>query len=213
MKKSNLLLLSLILLCSCSSYDENELITRSVASIDKIDSATDRVTYTGKPEGNVLHFTEFTVSEEKKNTVPSLDLEDSGYVFGSSYALSAPMRLSKDSYYPKEGTDDSGYSYATLSFLLNYSGDHIHHMEFEDTNDRLIFSVKNISKEISIGKVNTDPENPPTKSVKLYARYNLTLTYDKQGFLIEELIETTNIHTDDESKTVHYHVSYEYQTE
>ncbi len=213
MKKSNLLLLPLILLCSCSSYDESELISRSVASISVIDEATDRVTYTGKPEGHVLNFTEFTVDETRKNTVPSLDLGGTGYDFGSSYGLSAPMRLSKNSYYPKEGTDDTGYSYAVLNFLLNYSGDNLHHMEFEEKTDRLIFSVKNISKEISMGKVNTDPENPPLKSMKLYARYNLTLTYDKLGFLIEELIETTNISTEDESKTVHYHICYEYQTE
>lgn len=212
MKKSNLLLLPLILLCSCSSYDESEIISRSVASINTIDEATDRVTYTGKPEGHVLNFNSFTVDETKINTVPSLDLEDSGYVFGSSYGLSAPMRLSKNSYYPKDGNDDTGYSYATLYFLLNYSGDHLHHMEFEETTDKLIFSVKSISKEISMGKVNTDPENPPMKNMKLYARFNLTLTYDKKGFLIEELIETTNIATDDESKTVHYHISYEYQT-
>lgn len=213
MKKSNLLLLPLILLCSCSGYDENALIKRSVASIASIDEATDRVTYTGKPEGHVLNFTEFTVNEQKVNDVPSLELEDSGYVYGSSYALSAPMRLSKNSYYPKEGTDDSMYSYSTLSYLLNSSGDNIHHMEFEEKDDSLVFFVKNISKELSMGKVNSDPENPPKKSVKLYARYNITLTYDKKGFLVDELIDTCNVNSAEESKSVHYHITYEYQTE
>ena len=211
MKKTQLLVLPLLLLCSCSSYDEAELIKRSMASIDKIEETTDIKTYSAKAEGHVLNFKKFFIDENDKKSIPSLELEDSGYVYGSSYALGAPIRLSKNSYYPKEGTDDSQYSYSTLSYILNGNGDNLHHLEFEDKDDSLCFFVNNVSKELNIGKVDTDPEGPTLKKMKLYARFNITLNYDKKGFLMDELIETVNVDTAAQDKSVSYHVTYAYQ--
>ncbi len=71
--------------------------------------------------------------------------------------------------------------------------------------------MNNVSKELNIGKVDTDPEGPTLKKMKLYARFNITLNYDKKGFLMDELIETVNVDTAAQDKSVSYHVTYAYQ--
>lgn len=209
MKKKSLLLLPFLLLASCSNYDEASIIKQSVSDISSISETTSLKTYKGSVEGHVLQFNKFIFSSDTSEDLPSMDFSDEDY--GESYALALPLRLTPSTYYPSEGTNDSGYSYATISYTLNGTGDNIHHMQYKKDNDNYVFYIESVSKELIMWNVYTDEKNPSNRNTKVYARYNIYVTYDKDGFLKDELIQTLGATLDNNSSdSIYYHVTYTY---
>ncbi len=205
----------LFLLASCSSYNEQDFIKKTKEGLASIPKATTLTKYYGEPEGHVLQFDKFFFDKTKEGTVPTLEAIDgkveNGFDCGSSYALHLPIRLSSDTFYPDDETTDSAeFSFATFNFIMNFTGDPIHHIDYKTENSTHVFFVNNISKECRIGNVKTDDNLVKAKDIRLNARFDISVTYDKDGFLKEELIQTVGAENVTQENTVYYRVTYTY---
>lgn len=215
MKKQILFLLPLFLLASCSSYSEQAFLRKAQEGLKTIDKTTSLTKYYAQPEGHVLSFEKFFFDQTKEAMVPTLEPVDgnpeNGFDFGSSYALHVPIRISQDTFYPSDtSTDSAEFAFSTFNFIMNFSGDPQHHIDYRNDEGNHVFFVNDISKECRIGNIKTDDNLVKAKDVRIYARFDISTTYDKDGFLKEELIKTIGAENAPQNDTVYYRVTYTY---
>lgn len=207
MKKSALFLLPVLLLASCSSYNEKAVIASSKEAVAAV-TTTDKTKYTVKPEGHVLQFNTFINWEDKTYDVPSGVVEGEELNLGRSHALRAPIRLTAENYYP---SDDNYYSYG-YGLLKEYLASDIdakHFLQFKKDGDNLVFYSNKVSKEGWFYNVDVG-NGSKKKPVTVYSRFNYVLTYNKEGLLMTEQIQSTNLNIDSAEMTVDYRVTYTY---
>ena len=53
--------------------------------------------------------------------------------------------------------------------------------------------------------------NAPEDYVECHAKWNITVEYDKHGFLVKEKFETINAHKDDDEKSVYGEARYSFK--
>ena len=83
-------------------------------------------------------------------------------------------------------------------------------MDYKTEDGNLVLFIKNVSKPLSMNNVIVPNGPSKPKPVKVYARFNITATYNSKGLLIQEDIKTVNYKTDPAERTVDYVVDYTY---
>lgn len=221
MKKSLFLLLPLLLLSSCSgNTDSKDVLSRSKAFVSTL-KETDKNHYTVEVTGHVLQFDQIDEPRERGYSLPTGSTQESDY--GQSYLLRAPLRITKENFYPEDGSElsPSVFTYGYIREKLTWQYDSRTSLCFTSDEETMTFYVVGLSKSITFYNIVTmddDPftpeENDPySSSVTLYARYDISLTYDKEGLLIEEKATTQNPMSDDPSRTVEVTGTYTYSAQ
>ena len=218
MKKSLLLLVPLLLLSSCTgNADSQDVLSRSQTFVSTLEE-TDKTHYTVEAKGHVLHFDKIDEPRERGYSLPTGSTEGPDY--GQSYLLRAPIRITKENFYPENGSQlsPSIFTYGYIRERLTWQYDARTSLCFTCDEETMTFYVVGLSKAITFYNVVTmddDPftpeENDPyASSVNLYARYDIALTYNKEGLLIEEKAKTQNPISGDPSRTVEVTGTYTY---
>lgn len=220
-KRLSLWLFPFVLLASCSSYDPTIFINGVKEVVSTFETPTE-TTYTVVPKGHVVKFNEFYNWEDNSFDVPSgevkKEVDENGNEvtteidLSESYASSLPIRLNLQNFYPEDDTKETPteYAYGIFSYVLGYNADHIHFMDYKTEDGNLVLFIKNVSKPLSMNNVIVPNGPSKPKPVKVYARFNITATYNSKGLLIQEDIKTVNYKTDPAERTVDYVVDYTY---
>ena len=180
-----LLALSLV---SCASDNSQEVIDASCEAIKGLQEVTS-TNYTLEVTGHISRFDTFEPPASSYD-VPTGVLGDTGY----SYIFRTPLLLNEETYYPEDisqqGLDTSQYGYFKITSRLLWTADSRTSLNFEKTDDSLVFSVQGLSKNLTFYHVLTDEENMLYSNMQVYARFDISLTYNLQGLLIEEKIKS-----------------------
>ncbi len=218
MKKAILPLLPLLLLNSCATNpDAEDVLSRSQAFVSTLEESEDDH-YEVAVTGHVLHFDTFDEPRARGYSVPTGALE--GQDYGESYILHAPLRITKENFYPAAGVETSSavYTYGFIRERLTWQYDSRTSLCFTSDEDSMTFYVEGLSKNITFYNVVTmdddpytpEPDDPFVSSVSLYSRYDIFLTYNREGLLVEETIRTQDPITSDFDKTVEATGTYTY---
>lgn len=198
MKRKFLLALSVLLLCSCNGWDES-LFKKEVLSQLPKESLTEATKYNVHPEGCVA-------TSDKKigrfyDTKRDYDLPKGTYdsstnVFsiGLSYFVYAPIIINSKVFL-SDKEQDSGSAYKNLTNQICYYADHITVLEFKKNEDGFSFFTRGVSKPLTIYNLYESEDLPDPENVNVIAKFNITLDYDKDGFLKKETIQTIDYQT------------------
>lgn len=202
MKKTrflSFLLLPLLSLASCSSSkDTTTALEQSKEIVGKI-SLSEKVPETYVFEGHIAQFN--LVRPAKGN----------GGINEASPLLGEPVHISKDDYYnPTLTTDQSGTYYSIVNAMIP-STDPNAVLDFAYTNSNLVFSASGVSGKLTFRKVQLSADDAFTfGEVDVSGRFDVSLTYNREGNLVSETVKTVgNLHSDSES-TVDYKLTYSY---
>lgn len=213
-------LLPALLVTSCGTNPAAvDVLKRSQAFVAGLED-TDMNHYTIETEGHVLQFTGFKPPRTNGYSLPTGALDD----MGTSYILRAPIRITKDNFYPAEDSDDTylSYAYGFIRDRLLWQYDNRTTLQMESDDETITFFVEGLSKNVIFYNVITMEDNPMTpdipddyysSSVTLYARYDMAFTYNKEGLLVEERCVTQNPMSDALNETVDVTATYTYSIE
>ena len=126
--------------------------------------------------------------------------------FTCSYYLNLPLHITKDTWsvLTPQGKVDTTYS---LSYLLEgrihapNSGYPEHVYYYNRAEGGFILKAFGVNKALRI-------INP--SDVVCHAKWNITVEYDENGYLLSETFETINSHKDPDTKTVYGSATYSY---
>lgn len=156
-------------------------------------------------DGNVQYLGIIEDENSKKNA----DFIDSPIKYDSkasvSYYLRMPLHLTYDNwtFYDK----DTKSAYATKerieSMLLTYGKtlDQVYY--YTNADGDLIIKTFGANKALTI-------KNP--SEMVVHAKWNVTLTYNSEGYLVSEVFETINAHKEPKTETCYGQATYRYVT-
>ena len=172
MKKRLLFLLPMILLTSCS---ENGITVEEANTI--IQGFNDYTATTYSYEGNV----------DYNNLDRDIAKEDIKLSKGTlSEAIGAPLVLNKETFLEKQ--------YTQIQYCL-ISSDSYQKVIIKELEDGIQFYSRG-----SNFTLNLKHASESDGSAEISARWDITLTYNEDGLLVEEIGETLNYHTNDALK-------------
>jgi hypothetical protein len=210
-RKCIFLLLPLFLLTSCHGVDSAKVLSEAKTAVSGLGEVTE-TSYSLTVQGNVSQFSTF---EEPENpySVPNGKVGSTG----KSYLLYSPIRINADNFYPDQAFIDSGaapanYTYYKLEDYLLSSSDPVTKMEFRKEGDNLLFYSEGVSKTLLFHHIVVDTDTQEVSDVvKVYSRYDITLTYNSHGLLIKEEIHNHKpLTSTDKLKTVDVVEEYTY---
>lgn len=217
--KSFIPFLPIVLLASCTAhFDENKVIEEFKGDLAQLTyKAYSKVD--AKIDGHVVTFDQFYGID--KVVVPTgkriTNLNDDGSIkdykndYGASFISRVPILITSETALPKDDSEDySSYSYGRISSVLQDSGDPQHHIQYSYDNSNMIFSINRINKKLKFYHVrindNSEDINEPTE---VTARFYIKLQYNKEGYLSDEIIKTSDTSSGDPN-SVDIHVQYTY---
>jgi hypothetical protein len=205
-----LVLLAFVMLafvsCDQKKPDKGYLTDEEVLKIvEGFSKTTDYVTYTYDGTFQYLGFPDELIPQsiyKKKEFVDSLDKYDSKSV---SYYLRMPLHLTKDNwtYYDETTKSANSTKERITAMLLTYGKtlDEVYY--YTDAEGSLIIKTFGANKALYI-------KNP--SEVICHGKWNVTLTYNSDGYLVSEVFETINAHKDPDSESCYGQATYSYST-
>ena len=139
-------------------------------------------------------------SYKKKEYVDSADKYDSKCV---SYYLRMPLHLTYENWTYYDEQTKSAYSTKVKieSMLLTYGKTLDQVYFYTDQDGNLIIKTFGANKALQI-------KNP--SGVICHAKWNVTLTYNSDGYLVSEVFETINSHKDPDTESCYGQATYNY---
>lgn len=211
MKKKKLVsLLPLVLLfTSCKGVDTEEVFNESKQAISQLQD----VTYSSYSMSVIGHVLQFDNIRTTSGSVPDDSIDNSTRNRSAVYRV--PLRLSEENYYPDDDEEVSSldnYTYTRLSNRLTGDSDPMTKMQFRMDGDNLVFYSTGLSRKLTFYNIYlyTVEGIDVYSSVAVYARFNITLTYNNQGLLIKEEVKNVIVDSSAMEKTIDVVSEYTY---
>lgn len=221
-KHISLLLLPLLVSCGSSSYDSDSVGRTALKDMENLSVVTSHKTYTVEANGNVLQFNSFNNTDSTFDVPTWTDTspltgdskttaeEEQFTNMGSSFLLHLPVRLSYVNFYSEEVDQNRIYAFNTIESILNANADKLNHLSYS-FDDGYKFINNKVSKELNFYNIDVG-NGPKKKAVKVYARFEVSVKYDKDGFVVEESVKTSNAESNNK-ESVDVKVTYTYKDE
>ena len=189
--------------CDKKTPEKGYLTDEQVLEIVKGFSATaDYTKYSYSGELNFLGFEDDLIPNEKRGT--DKEFEDNLEKYdsrSSSYYLRMPLHITEANwtYSEDEGTDITGSTYYKIKSMLLTIGETLDEVYYY-TNDNgdLIIRTFGANKALIIRE----------SDIICHGKWNVTITYNKYGYLVSEKFETINAHKDPDNKTCYGEATY-----
>ena len=188
-----------------SGYLTDEQVT---AIIEGFDTNVSYSTYDIEGEMNYFARTDdsyayLSVDEKNVAFTPSPDL----YSYDTaSFYLNLPLHLTKANWTSKE-VDSSmlplNTDYRIKANIIRVQEKYCKVYYYSNNDGGLIVKTFGENKALWI--------NAPEDYVECHAKWNITVEYDKHGFLVKEKFETINAHKDDDEKSVYGEARYSFK--
>lgn len=204
------LLLSAFVLSGCDGkkpekgYVSAAYITENIVSKFASESLYSKYSFSGTLNYFALEESLVPHSVDRKN-VTLRDSIDKYSDSCTSYYLRLPLHITKDNWYVEvmgEHSQNSSTQYRLESRIYApNSGYPTSIYYYERLDGGFILKAFGVNKKIKM--------NNPTV-IECSAKWNITVEYDKDGYLVREVFETINSHKDPDTKTVYGQAEYTY---
>lgn len=204
-----LLAFTCLLLASCDQKkpEDGYLTDEQVLEIVKgFSKTTDYATYSYSGQMNFLGFGEDTYLDAFEIGKKNVEFKDSLEQYdtsSSSYYLRMPLHLTYDNWTIEvDGKNVKSTKFNIDSLLLIYGEtlDKVYY--YTDAEGNFIIRTFGANKGLVIDKKNS--------SIICHGKWNVTITYDKNGYLVSEKFETINARKDKDEKTCYGEATYKF---
>ena len=180
-------------------YISEEKLEDDIISLFESQSSYSKVAYTGS-----MNFLAI-VSDRIDDEVDFTDSTDVYSVDSSSYYLQVPLHITPENWFTEAVADDklpASTKYRLQDKIHRTLGlDEIYY--YERTDGGFYDKAFAVNKPLIIDKNNNN--------ITMRAKWNITIEYDKNGYLVSEFFETINAHHDPDSKSCYGSATYTFR--